>query len=154
MFTKDNIFCEALSRDFSTYFVKNDKLVSICDAEGIKKAGNQRTAVGSRQTEALRRNSTLDVVVHVHQVADGAYIVGDVGIAVDGVLDGAAGHGKVDHIHGLVVVQHGVDEAAGEGITAAHAVEDITSVQLKQCFVLSAHLHCNLGLGICIAHWL
>ncbi|EDP22896.1 hypothetical protein FAEPRAM212_00318 [Faecalibacterium prausnitzii M21/2] len=24
MFTKDNIFCEVLSRDFSTYFVKND----------------------------------------------------------------------------------------------------------------------------------
>jgi len=107
---------------------------------------------------------------------------------------------KLDHIHGLVVVQHGVDEAAGEGIAAAHAVEDInagsayahyrfsllcdtnvrqhfylpitqpasiercngdggeqfarTSVQLKQCFVLSAHLHCSLGLGICIAHWL
>ena len=37
--------------------VKNDKLVSICDADGIKKAGNQRAAVGSRQTEALRRNS-------------------------------------------------------------------------------------------------
>ena len=104
--------------------------MSICDADGIKKAGNQRAAVGSRQTEALRRNSTLDVVVHVHQVADGAYFVGDVGIAVDGVLDGAAGHGKVDHIHGLVVVQHGVDEAAGEGITAAHAVEDIKGEQL------------------------
>lgn len=29
MFTKDNIFCEVLSRDFVTYFVKNDKLVSI-----------------------------------------------------------------------------------------------------------------------------
>ena len=142
----------------------------------------------------------LDIVIHVHQVADGAHIIGDVGIAVDGVLDGAAGHCKVDHIHGLVVVQHGVDEAAGEGIAAAHAVEDInagsayahyrfsllcdtnvrqhfylpitqpasiercngdggeqfarTSVQLKQCFVLSAHLHCSLGLGICIAHWL
>ena len=86
--------------------------------------------VGSRQTEALRRKSTLDVVVHVHQVTDGAYIVGDVGIAVDGVLDGAAGHGKVDHIHGLVVVQHGVDEAVGEGITTAHAVQNVKGVQL------------------------
>ena len=28
----------------------------------------------------------LDIVVHVHQVADGAHIIGDVGIAVDGVL--------------------------------------------------------------------
>ena len=36
MFTKDNIFCDVLSRDFSTYFVKNDKLVSICDADGIR----------------------------------------------------------------------------------------------------------------------
>ena len=41
--------------------------------------------------------SARDVVVHVHEVADGADSVGDVGIAVDGVLDGAAGHGKVDH---------------------------------------------------------
>ena len=24
----------------------------------------------------------------------------------------------------------------------------------KQHIVLSAHLHCSLGLGICIAHWL
>ena len=56
----------------------------------------------------------LDVVVHVHQVADGADIVGDVGIAVDGVLDGAACHCKVYHVHGLVVVEHGVDEAAAK----------------------------------------
>ena len=86
--------------------------------------------VGSRQTEALRRKSTLDVVVHVHQVTDGAYIVGDVGIAVDGVLDGAACHRKVYHVHGLVVVEHGVDEAAGEGVAAAHAVEDVEGEQL------------------------
>ena len=49
---------------------------------------------------------------------------------MDGVLDGAAGHGKVDHIHGLVVVQHGVDEAAGEGIAAAHAVEDLSLIHI------------------------
>ena len=61
----------------------------------------------------------LDVVVHVHQVADGADIIGDVGIAVDGVLDGAACHGKVDHVHGAVVVEHSVDQAAGKGIAAA-----------------------------------
>ena len=74
--------------------------------------------------------SALDVVVHVHQVADGADIVGDVGIAVDGVLDGAACHRKVYHVHGLVVVEHGVDEAAGEGVAAAHAVEDVEGEQL------------------------
>ena len=72
----------------------------------------------------------LDVVVHVHEVADGADIVGDVGIAVDGVLDGAACHRKVYHVHGLVVVEHGVDEAAGEGVAAAHAVEDVEGEQL------------------------
>ena len=37
MFTKNNIFCKVLSRDFGTYFVKKDKLVSICDADSIKK---------------------------------------------------------------------------------------------------------------------
>ena len=72
----------------------------------------------------------LDVVVHVHEVADGADIVGDVGIAVDGVLDGTACHRKVDHIHGSVVVQHGVDQAAGKGIAAAHAVQNVKGVQL------------------------
>ena len=72
----------------------------------------------------------LDIVVHVHQVADGADIIGDVGIAVDGVLDGAACHGKVDHVHSLIVVQHGVDQAAGKGIAAAHAVKDIKGEQL------------------------
>ena len=72
----------------------------------------------------------LDVVVHVHQVADGADIVGDVGIAVDGVLDGAACHRKVDHVHSLIVVQHGVDQTAGKGIAAAHAVQNIKGVEL------------------------
>ena len=72
----------------------------------------------------------LDIVIHVHQVADGAHIIGNVGIAVDGVLDGAAGYRKVDHIHGLVVVQHGVDQAAGKGIAAAHAIQNVKGVQL------------------------
>ena len=72
----------------------------------------------------------LDIVVHVHQVADGADIIGDVGIAVDGVLDGAACHGKVDHVHSLIVVQHGVDQAAGKGIAAAHAIQNIKGVEL------------------------
>jgi len=63
----------------------------------------------------------LDIVIHVHQVADGAHIVGNVGIAVDGVLDGAACHCKVDHVHSLVIVQHGVNQAAGESIAAAIA---------------------------------
>ena len=72
----------------------------------------------------------FDIVVHVHQVADGAHIIGDVGIAVDGVLDGAAGNCKVDHIHGFVVVQHGVDQAAGKGVTAAHAIQNVKGVQL------------------------
>ena len=49
---------------------------------------------------------------------------------MDGVLDGAAGHGKVDHVHSLIVVQHGVDQAAGKGIAAAHAVQNIKGVEL------------------------
>ena len=50
--------------------------------------------------------------------------------AVDGMLDGAACHGKVDHIHSLIVVQHSVDQAAGKGIAAAHAVQNIKGVEL------------------------
>ena len=58
--------------------------------------------------------SALDIVIHVHQVADGGNIIGDVGIAMDGVLDGGACHRKVDHIHRLVIVQHGVNQALRE----------------------------------------
>ena len=46
------------------------------------------------------------------------------------MLDGAAGHRKVDDVHGLVVVQHGVDQAAGESVAAAHAVQDVEGEQL------------------------
>ena len=46
------------------------------------------------------------------------------------MLDGAACHRKVDHVHGAVVVQHGVDQAAGKGVAAAHAVKDVKGEQL------------------------
>ena len=67
----------------------------------------------------------LDVVIHIHQVADRVRVVGDIGVAADRVLDHAAGHREIDHVHGLVVVDHGVDQAAGEGVAAADPVEDI-----------------------------
>ena len=91
----------------------------------------KRTRPRGKSGNGLRADSLpLDIVVHVHQVADGADIVGDVGIAVDGVLDGAACHSKVDHVHSLIVVQHGIDQAAGKGIAAAHAVQNIKGVEL------------------------
>ena len=49
---------------------------------------------------------------------------------MDGVLDDAACYGKVDHIHGLVVVEHGVDQTAGESVAAAHPVQDGEGEQL------------------------
>ena len=50
VFTKDTIFCGVLSRDFGTYFVENDKLVSIYDADGIKKPEtNVQRAVSGRR---------------------------------------------------------------------------------------------------------
>ena len=50
-----------------------------------------------RKVCLLYTSLPLDIVIHVHQVADGAHIIGDVGIAVDGLLDGTACHRKVDH---------------------------------------------------------
>ena len=46
------------------------------------------------------------------------------------MLDGTGRHCKVDHIHRLVIVHHGVDQAAGKGIAAAHAVEDVEGEKL------------------------
>ena len=51
----------------------------------------------------------LDIIIHIHQIPDAFRIIGDIGVTADGVLDYAAGNGKVDHIHGLVVVHHGID---------------------------------------------
>lgn len=75
--------------------------------------------------EKLFRSSlflSLDIIIHIHQVPDGIHVVGDVGVAADGVLDGAAGYGEIDHVHRLIVVHHGVDQAAGKGVAASHPV--------------------------------
>ena len=47
------------------------------------------------------------------------WVIGDVAVAVDGVLDDAAGHGEIHHIHELVTVHLCVDQAAGESVPAA-----------------------------------
>ena len=71
------------------------------------------------------------------------------------MLDGAACHGKVDHIHSLIVVQHGVDQAAGKGIAAAHAVKDIKGEQLALegvAVVPHEGLQAVLAAAVCITH--
>lgn len=52
---------------------------------------------------------SFDVIIHVHQVADCFCIIRNVSIAMNGVLDHAAGNGKIDHIHRIVVIHHGID---------------------------------------------
>ena len=86
------------------------------------------------ETKEARRNdppgfccirSTLDIEIHVHDGLDGLGIIGDVGVAVNGVLDDGAGHSEVDHIHGLVVSHHGIDQTGGKGVAAADTVENV-----------------------------
>ena len=72
---------------------------------------------------------SLDIIVHIHQITDGLDIVGDVGISADGVFDHAAGHRKIHHVHGLVIVHHGVDQTAGKGVSAAHTIQDVKGEQ-------------------------
>ena len=68
---------------------------------------------------------SFDIVAHVHQIFDSLYIVGNIGITVDGVLDGRTCYRKVDHIHGLEIVHHGIDQAAGKGIATANPVQNV-----------------------------
>ena len=99
--------------------------------------------------------SALDIVIHVHQVADGGNIIGDVGIAVDGVLDGAGRHCKVDHIHRLIVVHHGVDQAAGKSVAAADTVQNVEGIELGlEGVPLVPHecLQAVLAAGVDVAH--
>ena len=116
----------------------------------------QRFCVQGRATAApLETDLPFDVVTHVHQVADALDIVGNVGVAVDGVLDDAGRHRKVDHIHGAVAVHHGVDQAAGKGVAAAHAVQHVEGVQAAfKGVVLVPHkgFEAVLAAGMDIAH--
>ena len=84
--------------------------------------------------------STLDVEILVHDLLDGLVIVGDVGVAVDGVLDDGGGHGEVDEVHGLVAPDHGVDQAGGKGIAAARAVQDVEGEELGFKSMASSYL--------------
>ena len=84
--------------------------------------------------------STLDIKILVHDLLDGLVIVGDVGVAVDGVLDDGGGHGEVDEVHGLVAPDHGVDQTGGEGIAAAHAVQDVEGEELGFKSMASSYL--------------
>ena len=84
--------------------------------------------------------STLDIKILVHDLLDGLVIVGDVGVAVDGVLDDRGGHGEVDQVHGLVAPDHGVDQAGGKGIAAAHTIQDVEGEELGFKSMASSYL--------------
>ena len=86
------------------------------------------------------RGSAFDVVIHVHEVVDAGGVVGNIGVTPDGVLQNTAGHGEVDHVHGLVVMNHGVDQAAGKGVAAADPVENVEREELTlECVPLIPH---------------
>ena len=99
--------------------------------------------------------SALDIEVLVHDFLDGPGIVGDIGIAVDGVLDDGGGHSKIDHIHRLVSAHHGIDQTGGKCVTAADAVENIEREEFGfKGVTLIPHegLQTVLGAGVRIAH--
>ena len=81
------------------------------------------------RTSGRKHTLPLNIVIHVHQVSDALYIIGDIGITVDRMLDGAAGHCKVDHIHRTVVVDHGINQSAGECIAAAYPLQEVERKQ-------------------------
>ena len=83
----------------------------------------------------------FDVEVLVHDFLDCTGVVRDVGITMDGVFDHRAGHREIDHIHGLVTAHHGVDQAGGEGVAAAHTVEDVEGEELALEGITGLHPH-------------
>ncbi len=122
--------------------------------------GGRRTP-SQIKTPSLTRDGALfyvlplDIVVHIHQIADALHVVGDVGIAVDGVLDGAGRDREVDHIHRLIVVHHGVDQAAGKGIAAADTIQNIKGIELgleRVTLVPHKGFQAVLTAGVDIAH--
>ncbi len=89
---------------------------------------------------------SLDIIIHIHQIPDGVHVVGDVGVAADGVLDGAAGHGEIDHVHGLIVVHHGVDQAAGKGVSTSSVMLASPRMVCLMALLATAKLIMSMGL--------
>ena len=46
------------------------------------------------------------------------------------MLDHAGGHREVQHLHGPVLMHHGIDQPGGEGVPSAHPVQDREGEQL------------------------
>ena len=71
------------------------------------------------------------------------------------MLDGAGRDREVDHIHRLIVVHHGVDQAAGKGIAAADTIQNIKGIELgleRVTLVPHKGFQAVLTAGVDIAH--
>ena len=67
---------------------------------------------------------SLNIVVHIHEILDGLYVIRDVCIAMDGVLDNAACNCEVYDIHRAIVVHHCVDQTTGKCVTASDTIQN------------------------------
>ena len=75
-------------------------------------------------------SSSLNIVVHVHQIANCLHIICDIAVTVYSMLDDAASHCKVYHVHRLISLHHGVNQAAGKGVAATHTIQNVKGEQL------------------------
>ena len=66
-----------------------------------------------------------NVVAHIQQIPDHRYVVDDICVSTNGVLERAAGHGEINHIHRFIMVHHRVDQTAGKGIATPYAIQDV-----------------------------
>ena len=82
----------------------------------------------------------FNIIIHIRQILDGLYIICDIRITMNRVLDDRGGHGEVDEVHGLVAPDHGVDQTGGKGIAAAHTVEDLEGEELGFISMASSYL--------------
>lgn len=79
----------------------------------------------------------LNIVIHIHQIADAFHIVRNIRVAADGMLNHAACHRKVDHIHRSVIMHHRINQSARKGVAAADTVENIKGKEFAlECMVL------------------
>ena len=52
---------------------------------------------------------SFNIVIHIHQITDTLGVIGNVGIAVNSMLNHTAGYRKVNHIHRLIIMHIGVN---------------------------------------------
>lgn len=79
-----------------------------------------------------------DIIIHIHQIFNCLFIIRDITVSMDRMLDHTARNTKVHRIFRRIVLHHSIDQPAGKCVTAAHTVQNMKCVGFTLIGLISA----------------